>query len=229
MSKSKHNVVTPDHIIEKYGADTLRLYEMFLGPIEQFKPWNTNGIEGVYKFLKKLWNLFHNEKGDFIISENEPSKEELKVIHKTIKKVEEDIERYSFNTSVSTFMICVNELTELKCNKRAILQDLLIILSPFAPYIAEELWEKLNKNAEIQSISTASFPQWSDKYLAEDNYEYPVSVNGKLRAKITFPLGLSNEQIEKEVLASEKIQKWIFGKTPKRVIVVHKKIVNVVI
>ncbi|MBW8051845.1 MAG: leucine--tRNA ligase [Cytophagales bacterium] len=226
MSKSKHNIVTPDDVIEKYGADTLRLYEMFLGPLEQFKPWNTHGIEGVLKFLKKLWMLFHNDKGDFIVSEEEPTKEELKIIHKTIKKVEEDIERYSFNTSVSTFMICVNELMELKCNKKAILQDLVIILSPFAPHIAEELWERININVDAQK---ASFPKWSDKYLAEDSYEYPVSVNGKLRAKITFPLGLSNKQIEKEVLASEKIQKWVEGKTPKKVIVVPKKIVNVVV
>ncbi|HEY8400198.1 MAG TPA: leucine--tRNA ligase, partial [Cytophagaceae bacterium] len=226
MSKSKFNVVNPDDIVEKYGADTLRLYEMFLGPLEQFKPWNTNGIEGVHKFLKKLWKLFHDDAGNLNLSDAEPSKEELKILHKTIKKVEEDIERYSFNTSVSTFMICVNELSALKCNNRSILTDLTIILSPYAPYIAEELWSLLGHGT---SIIHASFPQWKEEYITEDSFEYPVSVNGKMRAKISLPLTLSKEEIEKRVLESDSVQKWLDGKDPKKVIVVPNKIVNLVV
>ena len=169
MSKSKYNVVNPDDIIERYGADTLRLYEMFLGPLEQFKPWNTNGIDGVHKFLKKLWRLFHDEQGHFNVSEDDATPEELKALHKTIKKAEEDIERYSFNTSVSTFMICVNELSALKCNKRAVLEDLLVIISPYAPHITEELWELLSKEG---SIALAPYPSWNEEYIKEDVHEY---------------------------------------------------------
>jgi len=226
MSKSKYNVVNPDDIIERYGADTLRLYEMFLGPLEQFKPWNTNGIDGVYKFLKKIWNLFHNENGEFYVSTADPSKEELKVLHKTIKKATEDIERYSFNTSVSEFMICVNELTALKCNKASILTDLIITISPYAPHISEELWHKLGN---VESITKAAFPKFNQEYLKESDHEYPVSVNGKMRAKMSFPLDMPKEDIEEQVLASEAIQKWLEGKEPKKVIIVPKKIVNVVV
>lgn len=226
MSKRYYNVVNPDTIVYKYGADTLRMYEMFLGPLEQFKPWNTNGIDGVFKFLRRFWNLFHSESGEFTVSDDQPSKEELKVLHKTLKKVKEDIESYSFNTTVSEFMICSNELNSLKCNKKEILEPLVIALSPYAPHIAEELWNKLGNR---ESITKASFPEYDEQYLVESSHEYPVSVNGKMRAKMSFPLDMPKENIEKEVLASEAIQKWLDGKSPKKVIVVPKKIVNVVI
>jgi leucyl-tRNA synthetase len=226
MSKSKYNVVNPDDIIDRFGADTLRLYEMFLGPLEQFKPWNTNGIDGVYKFLRKLWRLVHDENNNLKVSDEEPLKEEYKSLHKAIKKVEEDIERFSFNTSVSTFMICVNELSALKCNKRKIIQDLVIILSPYAPHIAEELWEKLGNNS---SISESEYPQYNEDYLTENEFEYPVSINGKLRAKMSFPVDMPAKEIEDKVLASDMVQKWLEGKSPKKVIIVPNKIVNLVI
>lgn len=226
MSKRLRNVVNPDDIVEQYGADTLRLYEMFLGPLEQFKPWNTNGIDGVFKFLKKLWRLFHDDNGNINISEEAPSKEALKIVHKTIKKVGEDIERLSFNTSVSTFMICVNELTAIKANNKAILSDLVVALSPYAPHISEELWQMLG---HTESISNAKFPEYNEAYLQEDTYEYPISVNGKMRAKMSFSTDKPVEEIQKEVLASDIIQKWTKGKTPKKVIIVPKKIVNIVV
>ncbi|MDO1448925.1 class I tRNA ligase family protein [Rhodocytophaga aerolata] len=226
MSKRFGNVVNPDDVVEKYGADTLRLYEMFLGPLEQSKPWNTNGISGVHNFLKKLWRLFHDEAGNIKLSDDLPTKEELKSLHKTIKKVEEDINRFSFNTSVSTFMICVNELSALKCNKRSILQDLVIVLAPYAPHIAEELWHILGQN---ESIFKAAYPAFNAEYLVEDVFEYPISVNGKLRAKMSFSLDTTPSDIEKTVLSSEQVQKWLDGKAPKKIIVVPKKIVNVVI
>lgn len=226
MSKSKYNVVNPDEIIERYGADTLRLYEMFLGPLEQFKPWNTNGIDGVNKFLRKLWRLFHDEQGNLNVSDAEPSKDELKSLHKAIKKAQEDIERYSFNTSVSTFMICVNELSALKCNNRSILEDLTVIISPYAPHITEELWSILGHE---ESIINADYPQFDASYLVEDSIEYPVMVNGKMRAKIQLGADLSKEQIEAAALENENVQKWLEGKTPKKVIVVPKKIVNLVV
>lgn len=226
MSKSKYNVVNPDDVVEKFGADTLRLYEMFLGPLEQSKPWNTNGISGVHGFLKKLWRLFHDEVGNFTVSDAAPTKEELKSLHKTIKKVQEDIDRFSFNTSVSTFMICVNELTALKCNKKAVLSDLLIIVSPYAPHIAEELWQLVG---HTDSIAKVAYPAFNEAYLAEDVFEYPISINGKLRTKMTFSLDTTAADIEKSVLASELVQKWLEGKAPKKIIIVPKKIVNVVI
>jgi len=226
MSKSKYNVVNPDDMIAQYGADTLRMYEMFLGPLEQSKPWNTNGIDGVFKFLRKLWRLFYDDQGNFIVTDEPATEAELKVLHKTIKKVQEDIENLSFNTSVSTFMICVNELTSLRCHKRTILTDLTITLSPFAPHITEELWHQLGHDS---SIVKASFPTYEEKYLVEDFYEYPISVNGKVRARIKFPLDKSRDEIEKEVLATEQIQKWTQGKPPKKVIIVPRKIVNVVV
>ncbi|MGI8893421.1 MAG: leucine--tRNA ligase, partial [Bacteroidia bacterium] len=236
MSKSKYNVVNPDDIINDYGADTLRMYEMFLGPLELSKPWSTHGIEGVYKFLRKSWRLFHENKTNektgaaaswtLNVSEEKATKEELKVLHKTIKKIQDDIERYSFNTCISTFMICVNELTDLKCNKREILEPLTIILAPFAPHVAEEMWNKLGHN---NSITYAEFPEYNEEYLTENSFEYPVSVNGKTRFKIELPLEMKKEEIEKAVLSSEEARKYINGNTPKKVIVVPGRIVNIVL
>jgi leucyl-tRNA synthetase len=226
MSKSKYNVVNPDDIIERYGADTLRLYEMFLGPLEQFKPWNTNGIDGVYKFLRKVWNLYHPANGGFAVSDASASKEELKALHKAIKKMEEDMSNYSFNTSVSSFMICVNELTTLGCNKREVLEPLAILISPYAPHIAEELWSLLGHTT---SITRAAFPEFREEYLVESNFEYPVMINGKLRAKLDLPLTLTVPEIEKAALADPQVQKWLEGKSPKKVIIVLGKIVNLVV
>ncbi|RAV98087.1 leucine--tRNA ligase [Pseudochryseolinea flava] len=226
MSKSKYNVVNPDDIVSAYGADTLRMYEMFLGPLELSKPWATNGIDGVYKFLRKFWNLFHDANGNVAISNDEPTKEEYKVLHKTLKKIEEDIETFSFNTSVSEFMICCNFLTSAKCNKRAILEPLVIALSPFAPHIAEELWSKLGHST---SILTSKFVSFDPSFLIENSFEYPISINGKVRAKMNFALDMPKEDIEKLVIASEIVQKWAEGKPPKKVIIVPGKIVNVVL
>ncbi len=226
MSKSMYNVVNPDSIIERYGADTLRMYEMFLGPIEQSKPWDTNGIDGVYKFLRKFWRLFFNENGEMIVSEDKAREEELKILHRTIKKVGEDIARFSFNTSVSEFMICVNGLTDLNCHKREILQDLLITLSPFAPHIAEELWHKMGNEG---SIVNASFPPFDERYLVEDEYEYPVSINGKMRFKMKFPLDMPHGEIKKQVVAHDIAQKWVEGKEIRKIIIVPGKIINIVV
>jgi leucyl-tRNA synthetase len=226
MSKSLYNVVNPDDIIEKYGADTLRMYEMFLGPLEQSKPWDTNGIEGVHKFYRKLWKLFHNSQNQPELSDEEPGAEELKVLHKTIKKVKEDIENFSFNTSVSAFMICVNELSSLKCNKRKILNDLVIILSPFAPHVAEELWEILGNKP---SVADAKFPEYNPAWLVESMIEYPVSFNGKMRLKINLNADLTPSEIEKEILQDAGVQKFLQGSQPKKIIVVPKKIVNIVV
>jgi leucyl-tRNA synthetase len=227
MSKSKFNVVNPDDLIARYGADTLRMYEMFLGPLEQSKPWNTNGIEGVFKFLRKFWRLFHDADWNFTVSNEAPTKAELKSLHKVIKKVEEDIERFSFNTSVSSFMIAVNELTDLKCNKRAILQDLVITLAPYAPHICEELWVMLSN--PVGSISTAAYPTFNPAYLVEDEFSYPVSFNGKVRTNLSLSLTLGQAEIETAVLASPDVQKHLDGKAPKKVIVVKGRIVNIVI
>ena len=226
MSKSKFNVVSPDNIVEEYGADVLRLYEMFLGPLEQAKPWSTKGIDGVSRFIRKFWNLFHDAEGVFDVSNDEASKEELKVLHTLIKKVQEDIENFSFNTSVSAFMVCVNELQKLKCNKSAILKELAITLSPYAPFIAEELWSKLGEDG---SITAATFPTFNPSYLVESVYKYPVSFNGKMRFMLELPLDLDKAEIEKQVLAHENSQKWLDGNAPKKVIVVPKKIVNIVV
>ena len=225
MSKSMFNVVNPDTIIEEYGADTLRLYEMFLGPLEFSKPWDTQGIDGVYKFLRKFWRLFQVGE-DFSVSDETPSREELKVLHKTIKKVEYDIENFSFNTSIPAFMICTNELTALKCNKRAILEPLVIALAPFAPHMAEELWSLLG---HTQSITKESFPKWEEKFLVEDAFEYPVSFNGKVRFKLSMPLTATNADIEAAVKAAPESTKWLEGKEIKKLIIVPKKIVNIVI
>ena len=226
MSKSMFNVVNPDVIVDEYGADTLRLYEMFLGPLEASKPWDTNGIDGVHKFLKKLWRLFHNDKNEFVISSDEPTKAEYKILHKSIKKIQDDIERFSFNTSVSAFMICVNELNSAKCNKKAVLEELLALLAPFAPHITEELW-KLCGNTN--SITDAKFPVLNEAYLVEDVHSYPISFNGKMRFLLELPLSLSKDEIEQAVMTSEQAQKWIDGKTPKKVIIVPNKIVNIVV
>lgn len=227
MSKSKFNVVNPDDIIEQYGADTLRMYEMFLGPLEQSKPWNTNGIEGVYKFLRKFWKLFHDQDVNFYVSDEKPTKAELKSLHKIIKKVEDDIERFSFNTSVSSFMICVNELTDLNCNKREILQELIVVLSPYAPHICEELWELLGN--EAGSLSYANYPKFNPDFLVENEFEYPISFNGKMRMKLNMSLSLEPLDIEKEVLNNEDVQRYMDGKQPKKVIIVKGKIVNIVV
>jgi len=224
MSKSKYNVVNPDEICEQYGADSLRLYEMFLGPLEQYKPWNTAGITGVHSFLKKLWKLYVGQDG-LNVNDAEASKDNLKTLHKTIKKVEEDIENFSFNTSVSTFMIAVNELTAQKCTSKDILEPLLILISPYAPHIAEELWERLGNSG---SISTAPFPKFDESHLVESSKNYPISFNGKMRFTLELPLDMSKEEIEKTVMAYKKTQEQLQGRTPKKVIVVPGKIVNIV-
>ncbi|NND24499.1 MAG: leucine--tRNA ligase [Flavobacteriaceae bacterium] len=224
MSKSKYNVVNPDAICERYGADSLRMYEMFLGPLEQYKPWNTAGITGVHSFLKKLWKLYFDDNG-LKVSDVEPTKDNLKTLHKTIKKVEEDIENFSFNTSVSTFMIAVNELTAQKCSSKDILEPLAVLISPYAPHIAEELWEALGHN---KSISTVVFPKFDERHLVESSKNYPISFNGKMRFTIELPLDMSKEEIEAAVLNDEKTKEQLQGREPKKVIVVPGKIVNIV-
>ena len=233
MSKSKYNVVTPDNICAEYGADTLRLYEMFLGPLEQAKPWNTAGISGVFGFLKKLWRLYFDENNGLIVNNDEPTKDNLKSLHKTIKKVAEDIESFSFNTSVSQFMICVNELSTQNCHSRAILEPLAIVISPYAPHIAEELWlalkdVKIEELKDYKGISQEPFPVFEPKHLVESDKEYPVSFNGKMRFTINLPLDLTKEQIEEIVMKDERTQKQLEGRTPNKVIIVPGKIINLV-
>lgn len=226
MSKSKFNVVNPDDICKQYGADTLRMYEMFLGPLEQSKPWNTAGITGVHNFLKKFWKLYHSgQDSSFEVSESAPSKDNLKTLHKTIKKVEDDIQAFSFNTSVSTFMIAANELAAQKCTARAILEPLVILISPYAPHIAEELWSKLGHS---NSIATQAFPAFEEKHLVESTKNYPISFNGKMKFTLELSLDLSKDEIEKEVMAHEKTKMYLDGRTPKKVIIVPGKIVNLV-
>ncbi|MBP3441153.1 MAG: leucine--tRNA ligase [Tidjanibacter sp.] len=224
MSKSMFNVVNPDYIVDNYGADTLRMYEMFLGPLEQSKPWDTNGIDGVHKFLRRLWSKFFDKNGNFAVSDEEPTPAELKTLHKTIKKVREDIENFSFNTSIAAFMICLNELGQ--CNKRAILEPLAVLLSPFTPHITEELWHLLGNEG---SICEASYPEFNPEYLVENSFEYPVSFNGKMRFKKSLPLGISNDEIQALVLADEQTAKYTEGKSPKKVIIVPGKIINIVL
>lgn len=226
MSKSFHNVVNPDDLIHRYGADTLRLYEMFLGPLEQAKPWDTNGIEGVFRFIRKLWRLYHDQENNFNVSDAVPTESELKSLHKTIKKVSEDTERFSFNTAVSAFMICVNELSEMKCNKRGVLSPLAIIISSFAPHIAEELWSLLGNKS---SITLADYPKWNEEYVIEQIVTYPVSFNGKTRFKIELPADCTPKEVELAVLNHADTPKWLQEKEPRRIIVVPGKIVNVVI
>lgn len=220
------NVVNPDMIIDKYGADTLRMYEMFLGPLEQSKPWDTNGIDGVHRFMNKLWGLFYNRQGEFMPTDKTPTKEELKTLHKLIKKVSHDIEHFSFNTSISAFMICVKELTGLKCTSKAILNELITVLAPFAPHICEELWSILGHET---SVCDAQWPAVNEKYLKESSIKYTISFNGKARFTLDFPADADKASIEATVLAHESSRKWLQDKTPKKVIVVPKKIVNIVI
>ena len=226
MSKSKYNVVNPDELIEKYGADTFRLYEMFLGPLEQSKPWDTNGIEGVFRFMRKFWRLYHDEQNCFRVSSEIPNATELRVLHKTIKKIQDDIERLSLNTAVSTFMICVNELSELKCSKREILSKLVVLISPYAPHIAEELWQQLGNT---ESISFAQFPEFNPDYLVENTFEYPVSFNGKTRFKLELPLDMPRQEIEKAAITAKESEKWLQGTLPRKIIVVPGKIINIVV
>lgn len=226
MSKSKYNVQTPDELVEKYGADTLRMYEMFLGPLEQAKPWDTKGINGVHNFLRKLWRLTHDEQNKINVSDGEPSADALKTLHKTIKKITEDLERYSFNTPVSAFMIAVNELTDMKCNNRAIIESLMILLEPFAPHFAEQIWKELG---HTESISKADWPVFNPDFLVENSFEYPVSFNGKVRFKISLPAQMSKEDVEQEVMKHEQTLKYLEGGVPKKMIVVPGRIVNVVV
>ncbi|MBK6344959.1 MAG: leucine--tRNA ligase [Bacteroidales bacterium] len=226
MSKSKYNVQNPDDLIERYGADTLRLYEMFLGPLEQSKPWDTNGIEGVFRFIRKLWKLYHDAENNFTVNDNPPTAAELKVLHKTIRKIQEDTERFSFNTGVSTFMICVNELTDLRCSNRSILSDLTVLISSYAPHIAEELWSLLGNTG---SVTVAAFPEYNESYTIENTFRYPVSFNGKMRFLLELPLGLAVAEIEQAVLAAPESAKWLEGKAPKKVIIIPGKIVNIVV
>ena len=226
MSKSKYNVVNPDDIVAQYGADTFRMYEMFLGPIDVSKPWDTKGIEGVHRFLKKMWRLYADEQKGWIVTDEKATDAELRILHKTIKKVSEDIERFSFNTSVSQFMICVNELGTLGCHKRAILEPLAVAICPFAPHIAEELWHRFKNEG---SVINASFPKFEERYVTENSKMYPVAVNGKTRIEMEFPLDAEQSAVEAEVLADETIQKWLEGKSPKKFIYVKGKMINVVV
>ena len=237
MSKSKFNTVNPDELVMKYGADTFRMYEMFLGPVEMSKPWDTKGIEGVHRFLKKLWRLFFDEVKGRVWTALAPSPverlggeiatdAELKILHKTIKKIEEDTERFSFNTGVSTFMICVNELTDIKCHKKEVLEQLLILLAPYAPHISEELWTQLGNTG---TILDAPFPKWNDKYLKETSKAYPVAINGKTRTELTLALDITQQQVEEIVMQDAIVTKWLEGKQPKKIIYVKNKMINVVV
>ena len=223
MSKSMYNVVNPDFIVEQYGADTLRMYEMFLGPLEQSKPWDTNGIDGVHKFLKRFWRMFHTRTGEWALNDEQPTEKELKTLHKTIKKIREDIENFSFNTSVAAFMICANELGE--CHKRAILEPLTVLIAPFAPHIAEQLWEMMGHE---ESICYASYPVCEEKFLVESNFEYPIMINGKLRHKQVYPLSATPAELQADIVTKEEVQRWLEGATPKKIIVVPGKIINIV-
>ena len=225
MSKSMFNVVNPDDIVETYGADTLRLYEMFLGPLEQSKPWDTNGIDGVSRFIKKMWNLFYRD-NNFVVEDTEPTKEALKSLHKLIKKVTSDIENFSYNTSISAFMICVNELTSMKCTSRAILEKLVVLVAPFAPHVAEELWHAVGNET---SVCDAQWPEYNEEYIKEDNVTYAVSFNGKARYNMTVAAGTEAKELEKMALESENSAKWLEGKTVVKIIVVPNKIVNIVV
>jgi leucyl-tRNA synthetase len=230
MSKSKFNTVNPNDLVEKYGADTFRMYEMFLGPVEMSKPWDTKGIEGVFRFLKKFWRLFKDEEkaggNDWLVTDEPPTDEELKVLHKAIKKIEEDTERFSFNTGVSAFMIATNELTDLNCHKRSILEPLVILLAPYAPHIVEELWHLLGN---ATSVTEAAFPKFEEKYVKESSKTYPVAINGKTRTELTIALDATQQQVEEMVLANDVVKKWIEGKPPKKIIYVKGKMINVVV
>jgi leucyl-tRNA synthetase len=226
MSKRLYNTVNPDDLVQKYGADTFRMYEMFLGPVEMSKPWDTKGIEGVHRFLKKLWRLFFDEQKGKLVTEEKASPEELKVLHRTIKKIQEDTERFSYNTAVSAFMVCVNELTDLKCHKKEVLEPILILLAPYAPHIAEELYHQLGN---ANTVVDAAFPTFDPQYLVETSKEYPVSINGKLRTQIVLDLDASQEQVQEIALANPVVQKWMEGKPLKKFIFVKGKMVNIVV
>jgi leucyl-tRNA synthetase len=226
MSKSKFNTVNPDHIVERFGADTFRMYEMFLGPVEISKPWDTKGIEGVHRFLKKFWRLYVDENKGLNLTDEAPTAAELKVLHRTIRKIEEDTERFSFNTGVSGFMICVNELNDLKCRKKAILLPLLVLLAPYAPHITEELWHMAG---QAGSVLDAAFPEFKEEYVRESAKAYPVAINGKTRTEITIGLEASQAEVEEIVLANELVQKWLEGKAPKKIVYVKNRMINVVI
>ena len=226
MSKSKFNTVNPNDLVDKFGADTFRMYEMFLGPVEASKPWDTKGIEGVHRFLKKLWRLFYDEMKGKVWKDEKANPEELKILHRTIRKIEDDTERFSFNTAVSTFMICVNELNDIKCNKKEILEQVLILLTPYAPHVAEELWHLLGNAG---SVLDATYPVFDAKYVTESSKEYPVSINGKVRTNISIALDITEPEVKEIVLANETVQKWLEGKEPKKIIYVKNKMVNVVV
>ena len=238
MSKSKYNTVNPDELCNKYGADTFRMYEMFLGPVEASKPWDTKGIEGVHRFLRKLWRLFYDDVKGKVWNEDAATDAELKILHRCIKKIEEDTERFSFNTAVSTFMIAVNELADIKCNKKEILQPLLILLAPYAPHISEELYNLLGSSqvsplgGDLEgagaSVLDAKFPTFDPKYLVESSKEYPISINGKLRTNISMALDLDQKQVEEIVLQNDIVKKWLEGKAPKKIIFVTGKMINIV-
>ena len=223
MSKSMYNVVNPDFIVEQYGADTLRMYEMFLGPLEQSKPWDTNGIDGVHKFLRRFWRLFFDRNGEWAVTDEQPTEKELKTLHKTIKKIREDIENFSFNTSVAAFMICINELGE--CHKRAILEPLSVLLAPFAPHITEQLWSLMG---HTETIFNTAYPVCEEKYLVESSFEYPIMINGKLRCKQVYPLSATPAELQADVVTKEEVQRWLEGAAPKKIIVVPGKIINIV-
>jgi leucyl-tRNA synthetase len=227
MSKSKFNVQTPDELVEKFGADTLRMYEMFLGPLEQSKPWDTKGITGVNGFLRKFWRLFHPIENQFTLADGPGNEKEMRTLHRTIKRIREDLDRYSFNTCISTFMIAVNELTELKCNKREVLQPLIVLIAPFAPHIADELWEKAG--GKPGEVHTSIYPQFNEAFLVESSIDYPVSFNGKMRFKVNLNAQLTPKEVEEHVLNMEETQKLLEGKAPKKVIIVPGKIVNIVL
>jgi leucyl-tRNA synthetase len=226
MSKSKFNTVNPDDLVAKYGADTFRMYEMFLGPVEISKPWDTKGIEGVHRFIKKLWRLFYDENKGLVVTNDAPNAAELKVLHKAIKKIEDDTERYSFNTAVSAFMIAVNDISDLKCHKRAILEQLVTLLVPYAPHISEELWHAMGNTT---SVLDASFPVFNAAHVAESSKEYPVSINGRVRTNMSFPLDAEQPAVQEAVLANELVQKWMEGKEMKKLIFVKGKMINVVV
>jgi leucyl-tRNA synthetase len=226
MSKSKYNTVNPDDLVEKYGADTFRMYEMFLGPIEMSKPWDTKGIEGVHRFIKKLWRLFYDETKGKVWTDEKPARDELKILHKAIKKIQDDNERFSFNTGVSAFMITVNELNDIKCHKKEILAPLLVLLQPYAPHVTEELWHSLGNES---SIIEEPFPELKQEYLVESTFTYPVSVNGKKRTEINIDLNITEDDLKKIVLENSTIQKWIEGNSFERIIYKPRQMINVVV
>ncbi|MEL6134139.1 MAG: class I tRNA ligase family protein [Bacteroidota bacterium] len=226
MSKSKYNTVDPEVICKEYGADTLRLYEMFLGPIEDAKPWNTDGISGVFSFLKRTWNLFTNDENELAITDEAPTKEELKALHVAIKQTSDAIDRLAFNTAVPAFMVLTKELQRMGCKKRAILESYVIVLSPFAPHLAEELWQMMGHQ---ETILKATYPEFKEEYLVEDTIEYPVQINGKVRAKISVAADANKQAVEEVALSDDKVKEWLGGKDPRKVIVVPGRIVNVVV